>query len=349
MKLKAIEQGISQKISQMRNSLYIVPNLKKIAGGPITRINLFKNTFLKNGGEIITEGNKLKSIFKSRDLCYVESSTNRIGIVDVLPLFFIKFRSKKVIVFIRDIYIELFPEDYRGFRKKITYYLNKLSNFYLTWVSTSMVFPTPEMGEVFFKKNNFSPKRPYSDLPPGTYGITENVPLPDFSKKLGILYLGSIDYKNSGFEAFVAFSKKYAENYNFFVLSGAKNIDEMIQDSTIIASKIPRAEISQFIRNRNIAYALHTRPRNMYDDLTFPIKVFDFLSFQLPFFSEKHIPLKHLLSNEYPLFASFQNIDQIHQKMEDIGVDEYKDLLRSLKNIAIKNTYDKRYQKLLEQ
>lgn len=333
----------------MRNSLYIVPNIKKISGGPITRINLFRNTFQKNGGDIITEGNKFKSIFKSRDLCYIESATNRIGLIDILPLFFIKFRSKKVTVFIRDIYIELFPEDYRGFRKKITYYLNKLSNFYLTWVSASMVFPTTEMAEVFFQKNKFFPKRPYSDLPPGTYDITENVKLPEFSLKLGLLYLGSIDYKNSGFDAFVSFSKKYAEDYNFFVLTGAKNINEIIQGTVIKASKIPRAEIPHFVRNNNIGYALHTRPRNMYDDLTFPIKVFDFLSFQLPFFTEKHIPLEKLLGNDYPLFASFENIEQINQKIKNIEAEEYGNLLQALKKIAINNTYDKRYKKLLQE
>ncbi|SRX52631.1 hypothetical protein [Aequorivita sp. CIP111184] len=333
----------------MKNSLYVVPNLNKISGGPITRINLFKKAFQKEGGQIITEENKLKSIFQKRDICYIESATNRIALIDLLPLFFIKFRSKKVIVFIRDIYIELFPEDYSGFRKKITFYLNKFSNFYLTWVSTSMVFPTKEMGEVFFQKNKFFPKRPYSDLPPGTYNITQNIKLPDFSKKLGLLYLGSIDYKNSGFDAFILFAKKYSQNYNFFVLSGATNISEMLQGTTIKASKIPRADIAAFIQNNNIAYALHTRPRNMYDDLTFPIKVFDFLSFQLPFFTEKHIPLENLLSNDYPLFASFENSDQINQKIISIGAPEYKDLLHSLKTIALNNTYDKRYQKLLEQ
>lgn len=333
----------------MKNSLYIVPNLKKIYGGPITRINLFKEAFIRNGGDIIEHGNKLKSILKKRDLCYVESATNRIGLVDLFVLFFIKYRSKKVIVFIRDIYIELFPEDYKTPRQKITFYLNRISNFYLTWVSTSMVFPTTEMGEVFFKKNKSYPKRSYSDLPPGTFQINENVAIPDFSKKIGILYLGSIDYKNSGFGHFIDFAKAHAETYNFFVLSGAKNIAEMILGTSVLATKCPRAEIPNFIKENNIAYALHTRPRNMYDDLTFPIKVFDFLSFQLPFFTEPHVPLKNILSNDYPLFVSFAEMDRIHQKIQNLEESDYKALLLSLKEIALNNTYDKRYQKLLEQ
>lgn len=333
----------------MKNSLYIVPNLEKIYGGPITRINLFKKTFEKNGGNVIAPGNKLKSIFQKRDLCYVESATNRLALVDIFALFFIKFRSKRVIVFIRDIYIELFPEDYSTPRQKLTFYLNRYSNFYLTWVSTSMVFPTNEMGEAFFERNKSFPKRKYSDLPPGTFQINENVNVPDFSKKIGILYLGSIDYKNSGFNHFLEFEKLYSGTYNFFVLSGAKNIGDLVKRTSIRATKVPRAEIPSFIRENNIAYALHTRPRNMYDDLTFPIKVFDFLSFQLPFFTEAHVPLKNLLSNDYPLFVSFEEMERIHQKIQNLGELEYKALLLSLKELALNNTYDKRYQKLLEQ
>ncbi|MGB3344637.1 MAG: hypothetical protein WBA61_12070 [Aequorivita sp.] len=333
----------------MNNSLYVIPNLDKITGGSITRINLFKKIFQNKGDRIIEKGNKLKSIFHKQEVCYVETATNRIGTVDLVSLFFLKFRSEKVIVFIRDIYIELFPEDYKGFRKKITFYLNKLSNFYLTWISTSMVFPTEKMGEVFFEKNKSFPRRPYSDLPPGTYDITENVSPPDFSQKLGLLYLGSIDYRNSGIENFIAFSRKYHENYNFYVLSGASNISEIVQATIIQASRIPRAEIAKFIEKNNIAYALHTRPRNIYDDLTFPIKAFDFLSFQLPFFSERHIPLENLLSNDYPLFASFDHLDVIHQKIESIDAKQYNELLLFLRKIALDNTYDKRYKKLLEQ
>jgi len=123
----------------------------------------------------------------------------------------------------------------------------------------------------------------------------------------------------------------------------------MIKGTSILALKLPHAEIPAFIKVNNIAYALHTRPRNMYDDLTFPIKAFDFLSFQLPFFTEPHIPLQNLLSNAYPLFVSFEEMDGIHWKIKEFGAPEYKALLLSLRKTALNNTYDKRYQKLLEQ
>ncbi len=333
----------------MKNSFYIVPNLNKVSGRPNTRINLFKSIFEANGSHVFYKANKLRTIHKKSIIAYIESATNRIGLIDIPSLFFLRLRSKKTIVFIRDIYIELFPEEYNTFRSKITYFFNKLSNFYLTLISTSMVFPTKEMGEVFFQKNKFFPKRPFTDLPPGTHDITKNRTLPDFSKKLGILYLGSLGYTNSGYKNFIDFAQEYKDLYNFYILSGDKDLKEKVTAGHIKLDKVPRKDIPKFISENNIAYAFHTRPRNMYDDLTFPIKVFDFLSFQLPFFTEIHIPLEHLLGNDYPLFASFENKDEIDHRIKTIKSQEYQELLNLLKEIALNNTYDKRYQKLLEQ
>lgn len=333
----------------MRNNLYVVPDLDKVSGGPKTRITLFKEVFRKNGNNVFEKANKKYTLLKKTNIAYVESGSNRINLIDIPCLLFLRLRSKKTIVFIRDIYIELFPEEYNTFRGKITYFSNKLSNFYLTLISTSMVFPTMEMGEVFFKKNKFFPKRSFTDLPPGTHDITPNRNPPDFSKKCGILYLGSLGYTNSGYQNFIDFAIMYKDEYNFFILSGDKDLKEKVTTTHIKLDKVPRKDIPQFIIKNNIAYAFHTRPRNMYDDLTFPIKVFDFLSFQLPFFSEKHVPLENLLGNDYTLFASFDNNKEIFHKIESIKLQEYKELLHLLKEIAINNTYDKRYKKLLEQ
>tara|TARA_R110002012_G_scaffold42572_6_gene115960 strand:+ start:136273 stop:137274 length:1002 start_codon:yes stop_codon:yes gene_type:complete len=332
------------------NILYIVPNVLNAFGGPNTRTKRLKKEFLKDGGEIIETKQKFFRSFKLRkiNLAYVESATNRINLIDIPCLFFLRLRSKKTIVFIRDIYIELFPEEYTSFRSRITYFFNKLSNFYLTLISTSMVFPTKEMGEVFFQKNKFFPKRPFTDLPPGTHEITENRASPNFSEKLGILYLGSLGYTNSGYQNFIDFAEMFKNEYNFYILSGDKDLKEKVTASHIHLGKVPRKNIPQFIQENNIAFAFHTRPRNIYDDITFPIKMFDFLSFQLPFFSEEHIPAKRLLGNDYPLFASLENKQEIHRKIKSINPQEYQALLSLLKELALNNTYDKRYKKLLQ-
>ena len=332
------------------NIIYIVPNLLNFFGGPKTRTSKFKQIFIDSGGKVIEGKNKLKGSIRLKkvNFIYVESATNRISLLDIFCLFVLRLRAKKVIVFIRDIYIELFPEEFTTTRSKITLIFNRLSNFYLSLIATQMVFPTLKMGETFFAKNKFYKKRPYTDLPPGTYNISENKLKPDFTKKLGILYLGSTEYKNSGFDKFLDFENKYRNNYNFYILSGDNNLEEKTQNTSIAISKIPRNSIPDFVDTNNIAYAFHTRPRNKYDDLTFPIKVFDFLSFQLPFFTEKHIPVEKLLSNQYQLFASMNNLEEIHNIIESIDTKEYSLIIDFLKEIAINNTYQKRYDRILE-
>lgn len=332
-----------------RIELYIVPNLKKVSGGPKTRASNFKEIFLRRGGAIYEEDTKKKvfSSFKVRDLVYIESATNRIATIDLFALLFLRLRSKNVVVFIRDIYIELFPEEYTSKRGRITRFFNRISNYYLTLIATFMVFPTEEMGTVFFKKNKWFPRRKFSDLPPGAHNILEYKEQPDFTKKAGILYLGSLGYTNSGYQRFLDFSKKYNEEYNFFILSGDKDLEHKTSGFPVHLDRVPRKEIPQFIESNNITFAFHTRPRNHYDDLTYPIKVFDFLSFQIPFISEKHIPLCKTLGNDYPLFASYSNLEEIFNLIQSINATEYKQLSLLLKDIAQKNTYDERYKKLL--
>src|SRR5690606_2073927 len=117
------------KNKQRKNSLFIIPNLKKVEGGPFSRISDFKKVFLKNN-DLVIQKNKVLSALTSEKLniVYVESATNRIGFSDFVALLILKIKCRKMIVFIRDIYIELFPEEYKGFRKTITLCFNKISN-----------------------------------------------------------------------------------------------------------------------------------------------------------------------------------------------------------------------------
>ncbi|MCL5247330.1 hypothetical protein M4I21_16020 [Cellulophaga sp. 20_2_10] len=333
------------------NILYVVPDLNKVSGGPRTRITMFKNVFIKNGGVVIENGDKLFKSIKPRklNLVYVESATNRVGLLDVVSLFFLRLYSKRVTVFIRDIYIELFPEEYKKPRKKITLILNKISNFYLALIATDMVFPTKDMGKVFFEKNNFYPSREYTDLPPGTLKTNKSYSIPSFNKKVGILYLGSTKYANAGFDKFIDFSRAYSKYYNFFVLSGDKGLASKFKEEEIAFDKVVHSEIPSFIKNHNIAFAIHTRPRNLYDDLTFPIKVLDFVAMQLPFFSERHVPIVKLLGESYPLFYGLTNQEKIHLFIQNMDEETYTSVVEHFKEVTSRNSYDKRYKKLLSQ
>lgn len=331
----------------MNKILYVVPNIEKVSGGPRTRISMFKSIFLERGNCVIDGREKLQKSFRTKrnTRIYVESATNRISLVDFFSLLYIKCVSRDITVFIRDIYIELFPEEYASLRGRITMLFNKSSNFFLTFISTKLAFPTMEMGSVFFNKNSWFPKRKYIALPPGCIGnVNRNLEV-DFSKTLGILYLGGISYPNSGFQHFLEFAEKYKGEYNFFVLSGDSNVVEMTKDRNhIVLDKVGHTEIPEFIARYNIFLAFHSRPRNEYDDITFPIKVLDFVGMHLPFVTACHQPIVNLLGPEYELFVDISDMEDIHRAIQLVQDEEkYTSAKDHLKEVAIKNSYEERY------
>src|SRR5690554_1969964 len=103
--------------------LYIVPDIKKISGGPRSRIQNFKKVFKDKGGNII-EGSwskKLISVLKvpSKESVYVETASNRLFFIDFVCLNILKSKKIKIIPFIRDIYVELIPDEYKSLRGRI--------------------------------------------------------------------------------------------------------------------------------------------------------------------------------------------------------------------------------------
>jgi hypothetical protein len=334
----------------MKNLIYSVLKLKKATLGPKTRISLFIKEFLKNNDIVIEGDGKIKKCIKAPavKLVYVESATNRISWADVMGLLILKRKSQKMIVFIRDIYIEIFPEQYKGFRKKITYWANRFSYWFLTFVADELVFPTTQMGDFFYRKNTRFPKRVYSALPPATGEQTMPDYVPDFNQKTGILYLGSVSYKFSGFENFIRFAKEYKDTFNFFVLSKDKNIEKYTDGNSHI--RFEQADFNQimnYIRRNNIAFGFHSRPRNIYDDITFPLKILDFINFRLPFITDKHKPLIDLISADYPLYCKVTKPDEIYTVLANYRQKEkYENLVKLLDTIAQKNTYADRYKQI---
>lgn len=336
-------------IRARKNALFIVPNLKKIGGGPVSRISDFKKVFLKSH-DIVIQKNKILSALTSQNLntVYVESATNRIGLSDFLALLILKFKSEKIIVFIRDIYIELFPEEYKSFRKSITSYSNKFSNLFLTLISDQMAFPTEQMGKTFFEKHPKYPKKEYFALPPATIPTdTDNYYALSPSQKTGILFLGGTHYVNSGIERFIEISKELKDKFNFFVLTSDEDLNQRFSiPSHLVIQYVKRENIVNFMNENNIGVAYHTRPRNFYDDITFPIKVLDFICYQIPFLSEKHIPIEQLMGKEYELFVDWSDLDDIINKTNNATFFRDKHL-SYLNELADNNTYDKRYLEII--
>jgi|GEM_PF-2324062 hypothetical protein len=335
---------------KMDKVLYVVPNIENVSGGPKTRISMFKAIFL-DGGDTVIDGNRKlqKSLRAKKNLrVYVESATNRISFIDLLSLLYLRLISKEIVVFIRDIYIELFPHEYASFRGRITMIFNKASNFFLSLISTKMAFPTKDMGRIFFEKNTWFPKRRYFALPPGCVSNGLGGTKVDFSKRLGILYLGSVSYANAGFDHFLEFAEKNKEEYAFFVLSGDNRAAEMTKNKDhIIVDRVEHSKIAEYITENNIFLGFHSRPRNEYDDITFPIKALDFIGFHLPFVTERHKPICELLGNEYELFTNISEFEETDKVIKEISnEDKYSKVTFLLEQVASRNSYIKRYESI---
>jgi len=305
---------------------YSVPCLAKVSGGPRTRITNFSKAVMKRPGNYFIEGNTIAKIKKTLevsngDVLYVESSTNRVKIIDLFCLLILKFKSKTTITYIRDVYIQIFPEEYKNIRGFVTSIANKLSNIFYILISDKFAFPTTEMGKVFFSKMPSFLKKEYFDLPPGTYSVWYNNKASIDNRvekkieKIKFLYLGGTNYKYSGFDTFLNLSKTMSKDYKFYILT-ADNIESKLvqyglKDKLVVLS-LKHEQVIDFLEKEKITFVLHTRPTNNYDDITFPIKIMDCISCGVPFISVSHEPLVSLLGHDYPFFVdSFSETNMI--------------------------------------
>ena len=176
-------------------NFYSVPNTYKVSGGSRTRIRNVINVLKTDYSSHIIIGNsldKIKGILKAPKsrVLYVESATNRIKLIDVFCLMILFFKSDKRYIYIRDVYIELFPEEFNTFRKKITLLLNKLTNRFYAYYANTLCFPTKEMADSFYDFHSKFPRKKIFVFPPGIaddYGIStkkeENI-FPKLNKKI---------------------------------------------------------------------------------------------------------------------------------------------------------------------
>lgn len=339
---------------------YSVPNTDIVAGGSRTRIRNVIQTLKNNFKAFIIQGSGIEKISKAlkapkAEVLYVESATNRLTLCDLICFLIIRKKVERKYIYIRDIYVELFPNEYKTFRKKITAILNKWSYFIYAQYSDVLCFPTKEMAESFYKYHSNFPKRSIFIFPPGTFKIddldeedlcVDNEGLDGIS----FLYLGGTKYNNSGFDDYLRLSKNIHGNYKFYVISNdLLDIDEDEYTNVIYLHNLSHKEVVSTIVKEKIKYAVHTRPRNKYDDLTFPIKFLDFISCNLPIITLAHSPLKSILSKDYPLFVEDLNEESILRILEvdSHNPEQYRNVKKKLRESCSRMTYKNKLEEIL--
>lgn len=336
-----------------RITLYSVPNLNRVSGGPISRIRAFQKALLaeSHNKAIVTNGlNKLREAIKSEfsEILYIESSTNRAKLYDFLAILILRQKCKKVVVYVRDIYFEMFPENYTGIKNRVRRYLNWISLIFFIKVSDYLAFPTIGMAN---KLCEFHPKlkrKNIIELPPGISDY-ESHDFPSLNgSRINFLYMGATAYKFSGITEYTHLSNNLTGNYRFFLLSKESLSKNNFPNITI--DSIPQDQIRNFITKNNIHFLIHSRPRNDYDDLTYPIKIFDSISLNLPIISLPHPPLVKLLGSDYPLFISSLDTTTIKSLINNVisNPQIYSDIKIRYQHIADSRSYSKIINKLCQ-
>ena len=333
---------------------YAVPYKKNINSGPMVRVTAINNAFKELGMSIIIVGSgllKFREAIKAKksDILYIESSTNRIKLFDLFSLLILKYKSEKTIVYIRDVYVELFPEEYATFSKKITTFFNKLTNKFYASISNAFAFPTIEMSKVFFDKNHIK-KRDVIELPPAcdiNIEPASNVISKNRLKQIKIIYIGGIGYKYSGIENFINLVQNSPDDYKFYIVTYDTTINNYLNklsskdNKKVTLLSMNKNEIAEFIKNKSITYMFHCRPINEYDNLTYPIKFFDSLTWNLPILTAKNLPIVKILGEDYPLYVRVEDPEHICEVISRNKPNYFK-TLKNIEKIASQNRYKDR-------
>lgn len=335
--------------------LYSVPNIEKVSGGPRVRVTKISEVIEESGGYSIIGGSfkKLKRTLQSpkSEICYVESATNRIKLIDAICLLLLKLKTEKFIVYIRDVYTITFPEEYKSLRKSLTKTLFYLTNIFFIQITDIFAFPTKEMGVVYNRYFNSNKKS--IALPPGTFETPNSKAKSDlpYLKKPSFLYLGGTNYKFSGFNNYLDFAAENIEKFDFHILS-PDQLDERFLEKgikeKIYYTSVPHKKVHDYIIENEISFLIHPRPLNSYDAITYPIKIMDCISFGLPIISFRNSPMVSLLGTNYPFFVNnMGDILTLFKDQEEL-IRKYQISLKVLEKTVKENSYRGQVQKIVD-
>lgn len=325
---------------------YVVPIIKDLNSGPGVRIeslrNLLKSDTRFDVNEISNKDKILNTLNSELDtITYIESSTNRLSIIDVFCLTYLRyFKRSELNVYIRDIYTIVYPESYSGLRKRITYIANLVTLRFYHRICENLFFPTKQMSKVFYEFLGVEHDNHIS-FPPGS---SENqLRLSSYNSNL-ILHVGGLEYVNSGLDDLFYVVRKLPNDFKLVLITRdielvKSHLSYEESKDKIILKSMNKSEWVHYIERNKVLCAIHSRPRNEYDDMTFPIKILDYISYNIPFISLKHKPLVEMLGDNSTLVVDdFKDTGKIISRLHSDEVF-YNKCVKEIKETADKFTY----------
>lgn len=347
----------------LRACLFAVPNVASLTSGPAVRVSNMARVFSGIPGARVIRGSFRQKLMLTFDLdrydvLYVESSTNRLALVDYLCLFFLRLKSRKMVVYIRDVYFEAFPESFDSVKGRMRHFLNRLTNIFYVTASDALGFPTMRMGDFFFEHHCAGKRKKAMAIPPGTVRVENFSDLGALAARrtgaLKFIYVGGIGYRYSGIEKMLRFAERSGLDAEYFVVTRDTEISQMVAGlpkqvkNRVRVLALDMEQTIRLIDDEGITFAVHPRPRNPYDDMTYPIKFFDYISWLLPILTDRHEPLVDVLGEGYSLFCDLDDAATVAELVNSsIDGAAYLSLLGQMVRIRDENLYESRVESIL--
>lgn len=306
-------------------------NVSLLTGLQNRKMERWKNCFLY-----------YKKIKKNNyQFCYVEPPAGPIfNFCDHLLLLYIsKVKKIPVGLFYRDAYWK-FADWYnvKGIKKFIINTMHKFDWIIIKNTCKRIFFPTKTMGDLF----EFPDKEP---LPPGCELTEYNK---SSSSDIEIIYVGGVTEQYGGKLLLEALDKVNGEKkINLHLVSRKeeiKNIEEYINKPWLNIYHSSGEELREIYSKANLA--IIPRKVDFYMDFAMPVKLFEYISYELPIISTNCKEVANFIEANKIGVICEDNVESLYNTLMNIDMNSILEYTENVKIAKENNTWNKRVEQI---
>lgn len=275
------------------------------------------------------------------DFCYVEPPAGPIfNLCDHLLLLYIsKVKKIPVGLFYRDAYWK-FADWYNvsGIKRFVINTMHKFDWFIIRKTCKRVFFPTKTMGDLFDFKDKEA-------LPPGCE-LTEVTN--KSSENIEIIYVGGVSEEYGGRLLLETLEKVNEDRKMVLHLVCRKeelnNIEQYLNKPWLKIYNASGKELEEIYSKANLAVI--PRKIDFYMDFAMPVKLFEYISYELPIIATKCKEVANFIELNKIGVVVEDNVDSLYNALINIDITDILEYTKNVKNTKVNNTWNKRVQQI---
>lgn len=273
--------------------------------------------------------------------CYIEPPAGPIfNFCDHLLFLYIA-RIKKIPtgLFYRDAYWKFADwYDAKGIKRSIINTMHKFDWFIIKHTCKRVYFPTKTMGDLF----DFKDKEP---LPPACENLSIQS---EIKESIELIYVGGMSEQYGGPLLLQALNRvNISKKMNLHLVCRKEEKDKLadyIDKEWLKVYHVSGEELKDVYKKANVS--IIPRKIDFYMDFSMPVKLFEYISYELPVISTKCKEVANFINKNEIGKVSMDNVDALYEcliniTMEDI--DKYSEIIKEVKK---NNTWSKRVEQI---